>query len=290
MASANVSTSAEDLVASLGYLLLGGLFIFAGADHAFRFHKVRALLVQRGWPVPGPLLAAASLFAAIACLGLVFGIAWAWSALALVGITVMAGVLLLDLWRVMGPEREGMRPGFTVNVGLIGGLLLAFAINLEGDVGCPNPLTALINESSDDPNLSGNFARIGTEVDPDDLPVISGRIPDDLMGAYLRNVPIHHIDQCCRWNRSFSVALAADSMIRGLILTERHLVLMIGPADFDLNAAARGEPLLPWRPDLGDRIVGEAVVYPRSKADYEGWLATLLYSPEAGTSHLEAFG
>ena len=42
---------------------------------------------------------------------------------------------------------------------------------------------------SDDPHLSGNFAPIGREVDVADLPVIAGRIPDDLSGAYMRNGP-----------------------------------------------------------------------------------------------------
>jgi carotenoid cleavage dioxygenase-like enzyme len=43
-------------------------------------------------------------------------------------------------------------------------------------------------------------------------------------------------------------------MIHDFILTERHLVLMIGPAVFDMAAAAKGEPFLQWRPDLGTRI------------------------------------
>jgi carotenoid cleavage dioxygenase-like enzyme len=42
---------------------------------------------------------------------------------------------------------------------------------------------------SDDPHLSGNFAPIGPEIDAADLPVISGRIPPELSGAYMRNGP-----------------------------------------------------------------------------------------------------
>ncbi|WP_343058670.1 carotenoid oxygenase family protein [Aurantimonas endophytica] len=67
-------------------------------------------------------------------------------------------------------------------------------------------------------------------------------------------VTIHHLDQTGRWKRSFPVALAAPSMIHDFILTERHLVLMIGPAVFDMAAAARGESFLQWRPELGTRI------------------------------------
>jgi putative oxidoreductase len=130
MGAAIPPTSAEDLVTSLGYLLMGGVFAFAGVDHAFRFRHVRAMLAQRGWPAPGALLAAASAVELVAGIGLAFGCARAWSALALAGFTVVASVLLLDFWRGVGPERETMRSGFTVNVGLVGGLLLAFAINV----------------------------------------------------------------------------------------------------------------------------------------------------------------
>jgi carotenoid cleavage dioxygenase len=42
---------------------------------------------------------------------------------------------------------------------------------------------------SDDPHLSGNFAPVGPELDVADLPVIAGRIPPDLSGAYMRNGP-----------------------------------------------------------------------------------------------------
>jgi carotenoid cleavage dioxygenase len=40
---------------------------------------------------------------------------------------------------------------------------------------------------SDNPHLSGNFAPVGSEIDAADLPVVAGRIPDDLRGVYMRN-------------------------------------------------------------------------------------------------------
>ncbi|WP_297975916.1 carotenoid oxygenase family protein, partial [uncultured Amaricoccus sp.] len=263
----------------------------------------------------------------------------------------------------------------------------------------PAPLSTPITWTSDDPHLSGNFAPIGTEIDARDLPVIAGRIPDGLKGAYMRNGPnprfqpvsytyplegdgmvhavwfdngracysnrfvrtasfeledraghtvyggvmnptpadpkalgsadprrqgafigvlrhgdhllalgevepawelspdlgtlgpwtagtdrpielgahnrvhpvtgdlfalaydpmhptvtIHHVDRAGRLKRSFPVALAAPSMIHDFVLTERHLVLLIGPAVFDMAAAAKGESFLQWRPALGTRI------------------------------------
>ncbi|MBB3178751.1 carotenoid oxygenase family protein [Variovorax sp. Sphag1AA] len=43
--------------------------------------------------------------------------------------------------------------------------------------------------TSDDPHLSGNFLPVQREVDARDLRVISGRIPADLRGVYMRNGP-----------------------------------------------------------------------------------------------------
>jgi carotenoid cleavage dioxygenase len=43
-------------------------------------------------------------------------------------------------------------------------------------------------------------------------------------------------------------------MIHDFVLTERHAVLLVGPAIFDLAAAEQGKPLLQWRPDIGTRI------------------------------------
>ena len=67
-------------------------------------------------------------------------------------------------------------------------------------------------------------------------------------------VHIHHIDPAGRLKRSFDVALAAPSMIHDFVLTEGHLVLLVGPAVFDMAAMLRGRPMLDWRPEIGTRI------------------------------------
>src|SRR5512136_2326040 len=43
--------------------------------------------------------------------------------------------------------------------------------------------------ASNDPYLSGNFLPVQRESDASNLPVIAGRIPPDLSGAYMRNGP-----------------------------------------------------------------------------------------------------
>lgn len=51
-----------------------------------------------------------------------------------------------------------------------------------------------------------------------------------------------------------SVTLPMPTMIHDFVLTERHVVLIAGPAVFDAAAAREHKPFLQWRPDLGMRI------------------------------------
>jgi len=67
-------------------------------------------------------------------------------------------------------------------------------------------------------------------------------------------VTIHHIGRDGRLRRSFDIRLAAASMIHDFVLTERYLVLLIGPAVFDMQKMMEGESFIQWRPELGLRI------------------------------------
>lgn len=50
------------------------------------------------------------------------------------------------------------------------------------------------------------------------------------------------------------VTLPMPTMVHDFILTERHIVLIAGPAVFDIEAAKAGRSMLQWRPDIGMRI------------------------------------
>jgi carotenoid cleavage dioxygenase-like enzyme len=67
-------------------------------------------------------------------------------------------------------------------------------------------------------------------------------------------VEFHQIDPSGNLARSFSVALAAPTMIHDFVLTERYIVLLACPAIFDLKAAQTGKPMLQWQPSRGTRI------------------------------------
>jgi carotenoid cleavage dioxygenase len=67
-------------------------------------------------------------------------------------------------------------------------------------------------------------------------------------------VQFHQIDASGNLVRTFPVTLAAPTMIHDFVLTERYVVLLAGPAIFDLGAAQAGQSPLQWRPSLGTRI------------------------------------
>lgn len=67
-------------------------------------------------------------------------------------------------------------------------------------------------------------------------------------------VEFHQIDAAGRLANTFTITLAAPTMIHDFVLTERHIVLLACPAVFDAEAARRGQPFMQWRPSLGTRI------------------------------------
>ncbi|MGX1099981.1 carotenoid oxygenase family protein [Amorphus sp. MBR-141] len=67
-------------------------------------------------------------------------------------------------------------------------------------------------------------------------------------------VQVRRIDPAGRLAANFAVTLPASSMIHDFVLTEKHVVLLVGPAVFDIEAAQRGGPVLAWRPELGTTI------------------------------------
>ena len=67
-------------------------------------------------------------------------------------------------------------------------------------------------------------------------------------------VRFHQIDASGNLLKTFPVTLEAPTMIHDFVLTEQHIVLLAGPAVFDLNAARSGQSFLQWRPGLGMRV------------------------------------
>ncbi|WP_158964529.1 carotenoid oxygenase family protein [Chachezhania sediminis] len=67
-------------------------------------------------------------------------------------------------------------------------------------------------------------------------------------------VTMHHVGRDGQLRRSFDIGLAAPSMIHDFVLTERYLVLLIGPVVFDMESMMSGGSFIQWRPEIGTRI------------------------------------
>jgi putative oxidoreductase len=114
-----------DLFRQLGFLLLGGLFVWAGFLHFLTFKEVVAQMAEKGIAAPAPLLAAGSVVELIGGFLLIVGFARPLAAIALILFTAAASLMMLDFWRYSGMERLALRSAFLTNVALIGGLILA---------------------------------------------------------------------------------------------------------------------------------------------------------------------
>lgn len=118
-----------DLIVLVGRVLLGGMFVAAGLRHLMIVPVLTAAINARGVPFPRIMLLAGTGFQIVAGLALVLGFFVTWAALGLILFTVVASVLLVNFWDKEGEERIALTNAFQTNIGLIGGLLLAAALN-----------------------------------------------------------------------------------------------------------------------------------------------------------------
>lgn len=109
----------------LGRILLGGLFVFGGIKHFFIVPMLTEVMSKRGVPFAKLTLIAGSLFQIVAGAALVTGFLVMPAALGLVAFTIVASIMLLNFWDMRGEQREAAFNNWAVNVGVIGGLLIA---------------------------------------------------------------------------------------------------------------------------------------------------------------------
>jgi putative oxidoreductase len=109
----------------LGFALLGGIFVWAGARHFLHFRSVAGELERRRYPLPALLLGAGSALEIGAGLALAAGFMRPYAAAALIAFTVAATLMLVDFWRHSGAERQNLQSVFILNVAVVGGLLIA---------------------------------------------------------------------------------------------------------------------------------------------------------------------
>lgn len=115
----------------LGLALIGLFFVWGGLNHFRIFREVRAMLIERHWPLPGFVLTLASLWEAIAGGVLASGFYTLWAAVALIAFVVLASLFLLDFWNQEGDARTASLNAFLLNMAVLGGLVLAVTLALE---------------------------------------------------------------------------------------------------------------------------------------------------------------
>lgn len=109
---------------SLGFILLGGVFVWAGAEHFWNFREVTGYLSEKGFPAAAILLGIGSIVEIIAGLCLAIGVMRPYAAIALILFTIAATLMALNFWRYSGAERQGLRSAFIINFAVVGGLIL----------------------------------------------------------------------------------------------------------------------------------------------------------------------
>lgn len=114
-----------DATLVVGRILLGGVFVTGGIEHAFTWKPLVGIMTKRGVPKPFVVLIVGSVFQSVLGVLLMLGILVAWASLGLIVFTIAATVMFLNFWDMDGPGREAAKNTAIVNVGLIGGLLVA---------------------------------------------------------------------------------------------------------------------------------------------------------------------
>ena len=118
-----------DLIVLAGKILLGGVFVVAGLRHLMIVPVLATAVAARGVPFPRAAVLAGTGFQIVAGLALVLGFFVTWASLGLILFTIVASFLLVNFWDKEGEERIALSNAFQTNIGLIGGLLLAAALN-----------------------------------------------------------------------------------------------------------------------------------------------------------------
>lgn len=117
-----------DTLLILGRILLGGLFVFGGIKHFFIVPILTEFMAKRGVPFPKFTLIVGSVFQIIVGALLMAGLFVVPAAFGLILFTVVASIMFLNVWDMApGEPCEAAKNNIAVNVGVVGGLLVAAA-------------------------------------------------------------------------------------------------------------------------------------------------------------------
>jgi putative oxidoreductase len=111
----------------VGRLLLGGLFVFAGARHMFLIPVLTQVIAARGVRFPRFVLLAGSAFQFTGGILLIAGLWVPAAAFGLIFFTIAASIMLLNFWDMDGEARQNTMNVWLQNLAIIGGLMVTAA-------------------------------------------------------------------------------------------------------------------------------------------------------------------
>jgi putative oxidoreductase len=112
----------------VGRVLLGLLFVVGGIKHFGELVPLTEACRARGVPLPRFSLIAASLFQIVAGAMVMLGLFVPWAVMGLIIFTLVASVVMLDFWNKPPEAKDGMINVWMSNLAIIGGLLVAAAV------------------------------------------------------------------------------------------------------------------------------------------------------------------
>jgi len=123
----HVATSAQDIAALVGRVLLAWIFIKSGFGKITGFEGTVGYIASKGLPLPQVGAIIAILVELGGGLMLAIGFKARWAALAIAIFTLAAGILFHNFWAVEAAQRMGQEINFWKNVAITGGALAFFA-------------------------------------------------------------------------------------------------------------------------------------------------------------------
>jgi len=112
----------------LGRVLAGGYFIYSGVKHFVDLPAMSGYVAHKGIPMPAAAVIVAGVLLLIGGVSLLFGLVPKVGIVALTLFLVPVTLLMHPFWREQGAARAMDLINFTKNFGLLGAVLMAWAV------------------------------------------------------------------------------------------------------------------------------------------------------------------
>lgn len=127
-----MSSTASNLAALIGRLLIALMFILAGIGKIGGFAGVAGYIGSKGLPLPQLLAVGTIVLEIVAGLALLVGFKTRWAAAALAAFTVLATLLFHNYWAMPAEQQQVQQLMFMKNLAIVGGLLMITVLGAGG--------------------------------------------------------------------------------------------------------------------------------------------------------------